>query len=146
MADTIFYDSVTPSLIPGPNVCLYYDGEFAASASQAKRFKAVRWITVLGNWQECGIADFEAGNPVYGQSGKLREWVQGRANMGARARVYCDRSNIPLVQEELKGLSWLWWIGTLDGDKLSPSYLPGMWGVQYTGNNRFDVSVLYGEW
>ena len=105
-----------------------------------------RWITVMGNFRDCGIADFEAGNPVFGEQGRLRAWVQGRANMGARARVYCDRSNVPLVQQELAGLSWLWWIATLDGNKLSPSYLPGMWGVQYTGNNRYDTSVLYGEW
>jgi hypothetical protein len=90
-----FYDSTRPDLIPADTAaCLHYDGLYAATPEQAKRFKAVRWITVLGDYRNCGIADFEA-------------------------RLYCDRSNLELVRADLKGLNYLVWIGTLDGNKLS---------------------------
>ncbi len=144
-----FYDSTQPDLIPaGTHACLYYDGEFAAPPEQARRFAAVRWITVLGNYADCGIADFEAGNAVFSEPGALRSFVEGRHKMGVRARVYCDRANLPTVRSELDGLTYLVWIGTLDGDKLSANYTPGLWGVQYAGGMTadYDTSVLYGVW
>lgn len=144
-----FYDSTQPDLIPaGTHACLYYDGEFAATPEQARRFAAVRWITVLGNYADCGIADFEAGNAVFSEPGALRSFVEGRHKMGVRARVYCDRANLPTVRSELDGLTYLVWIGTLDGDKLSANYTPGLWGVQYAGGMTadYDTSVLYGVW
>jgi hypothetical protein len=144
-----FYDSTRPDLIPADTAaCLYYDGLYAATPEQAKRFRAVRWITVLGDYRNCGIADFESGNEVYDKAGALREYVQGRVNMGARARVYCDRSNLELVRADLKGLNYLVWIGTLDGNKLSPDWTPGLWAVQYAGGETaaYDTSILYGVW
>jgi hypothetical protein len=144
-----FYDSTQPALIPeGAHACLYFDGDFAATAEQAKRFAAVRWITVLGNYSNCGIADFEAGNEVFSQSGALRAFVEGRRNMGVRARVYCDRANLATVRSELDGLNYLVWLSTLDGDKLSAGYTPGLWGVQFAGGLTadYDTSVLYGVW
>jgi hypothetical protein len=144
-----FYDSTQPDLIPaGTHACLYYDGEFAATPEQARRFAAVRWITVLGNYADCGIADFEAGNAVFSKPGALRSFVEGRHKMGVRARVYCDRANLPTVRSELDGLTYLVWIGTLDGDKLSANYTPGLWGVQFAGGMTadYDTSVLYGVW
>jgi hypothetical protein len=144
-----FYDSTQPDLIPaGTHACLYYDGEFAATPEQARRFAAVRWITVLGNYADCGIADFEAGNAVFSEPGALRSFVEGRHKMGVRARVYCDRANLPTVRSELDGLTYLVWIGTLDGDKLSANYTPGLWGVQFAGGMTadYDTSVLYGVW
>jgi hypothetical protein len=144
-----FYDSTQPELIPeGSHACLYFDGDFAAAEEQAKRFEAVRWITVLGDFAHCGIADFEAGNQVFSQPGALRAYVQGRKNMGVRARVYCDRENLPTVRSELEGLEYLVWLSTLDGDKLSASFTPGLWGVQFAGGVTadFDTSVLYGAW
>jgi len=144
-----FYDSTQPDLIPADtHACLYYDGLYAATPEQAKRFAAVRWITVLGDYRNCGIADFEAGNEVYDRAGALREYVQGRINMGVRARVYCDRANLELVRADLEGLSYLVWIGTLDGNKLSPDWTSGLWGVQYAGGETapYDTSILYGVW
>jgi hypothetical protein len=146
-----FYDSVSPLLIPsGSNACLYYDGLYKVAQPVPKnissRFTAIRWITVLGDYKNCGIADYELGNEVFGVPGKLRAWVQGRISNGMRARVYCDRDNVARVQEETAGLLHEWWIGTLDGNMLSPHYLDNMWGVQYLGNNRFDESILYGSW
>jgi hypothetical protein len=144
-----FYDSTQPELIPeGSHACLYFDGDFAATEEQAKRFAAVRWITVLGDFANCGVADFEAGNEVFSQPGALRAYVQGRKNMGVRARVYCDQENLPTVRSELEGLEYLVWLSTLDGNKLSASFTPGLWGVQFAGGvtAAFDTSVLYGVW
>lgn len=144
-----FYDSTQPDLIPeGSHACLYYDGDYAATAEQAKRFAAVRWITISGDYRNCGIVDFEEGNPVYSDSGALRAYVQGRHDMGTRARVYCDRSNLPTVRSKLEGLEYLVWLATLDGNKLSPDYTAGLWGVQYAGGMTadYDTSVLYGIW
>lgn len=144
-----FYDSTQPDLIPaGTAACLYYDGLYAATREQAKRFKAVRWITVLGDYLSCGIADFEAGNEVYDKAGALREYVQGRRDHGWRARVYCNRANLAKVRADLEGLSYLVWIGTLDGNKLSPDWTAGLWAVQYAGGETasYDTSILYGVW
>ncbi len=144
-----FYDSVQPELIPaGSHACLYFDGLYAASAQQAERFAAVRWITVVGDYENCGIADFEQGNEVYSQPGALRAWVEGRKDMRVRARVYCDRADLPTVRSELEGLDYLVWLATLDGDKLSAGYTPGLWGVQFAGGPtaEYDTSVLYGIW
>jgi hypothetical protein len=144
-----FYDSTQPSDIPdGAHACLYWDGRYAATAEQAKRFAAVRWITVLGNFRNAGACDYEAGNPVYDIPGTLRLYVQGRIGMGTRARVYCDRANLPKVRSELEGLEYVVWLATLDGDKLNKDYTPGLWGVQFGGGMTadYDTSVLYGEW
>jgi len=144
-----FYDSTQPEKIPaGAHACLYTDGDYAATAEQAKRFAATRWITVLGDFRNAGIADYEAGNEVFSVPGTLRLWVAGRIGMGTRARVYCDRANLPKVRSELEGLDYLVWLATLDGDKLSKDWTPGLWGVQFAGGMTadFDTSVLYGEW
>jgi hypothetical protein len=144
-----FYDSVQPAEIPaGSHACLYFDGDYAATPEQAKRFAATRWITVLGDYRNCGIADFEAGNEVYSQPGALRAFVEGRLSLNLRARVYSDLSNLPTVRSELDGLDYLVWLSTLDGNKLSAGYTPGLWGVQYAGGPTaaYDTSVLYGVW
>jgi len=144
-----FYDSTRPELIPeGAHACLYYDGDYAATAEQAKRFSAVRWITVLGDYRNCGIADFEAGNEVYSKAGALRAFVEGRKSQRMRARVYTDLSNLPKVRADLEGLEYLVWLATLDGNKLSAGYTRGLWGVQFAGGPtaEYDTSVLYGAW
>ena len=144
-----FYDSAQPAKIPaGSHACLYYDGLYKATPAQAARFAAVRWITVLGDYANCGCADFEAGNEVYSRPGALRAWVEGRIAMKARARVYCSRSNLPVVRNHLEGLGYLVWLATLDGDKLNAGYTEGLWAVQYAGGMTapYDTSVHYGVW
>ena len=85
----LFYDSVTPANIPaGSKACLYADGLYKAPLSAAKRFSAVRWITVYGGVtaaKYAGCADFETGNPVYANPTALRDWVMGRTSKGMRA-------------------------------------------------------------
>jgi hypothetical protein len=144
-----FYDAVEPASIPMHTAaCLYYDGRYAAMPTEAGLFSQVRWITVLGDYQHCGIADYERGNPVFGAAGALEAWVSGRAAMGKRARVYCNRVTLPDVRARLAGLDWLLWIATLDGDQLARDWAPNLWAVQYAGGPTaaFDTSILYGEW
>jgi len=147
-----FFDSVTPANIPaGAYACLYADGRYKATAAQATRFSATRWITVEGGAGAAayaGIADYEAGNPVYENEGALRAWVAERAAKQLRARVYCNRATLPAVRQQLAELDYLVWIATLDGNKLKASYTTGLWAVQYQGGMTapVDVSVLYGEW
>lgn len=149
MTYSIFYDSTRPALIPaGASACLYVDGDYAATAEEAKRFDRVRWITVLGDFMNAGIADFEAGNEVYSKPGALRAWVQGRHAHDWRARVYCDRDNLPTVRSLLEGEEYLIWLATLDGEKLSVDYTEDLWAVQYEGgvSDDYDTSILYGVW
>jgi hypothetical protein len=147
------YDSTKVHLLPASaHVLVYVDGRYAVSPADPalKRFAAVRWITVTGNWRDAGAADFERGNAIYAEPSALREWVQGRASINTRARVYHDRADTGLVRSRLFGLEahYEHWIATLDGDKLSPGYLPNMWAVQYAGGvtANYDTSVLYGIW
>jgi hypothetical protein len=148
-----FYDSTKPALMPaGSAVLVYWDGRYAVSPSDLilKRFSAVRWITVLGDWENAGAVDYEAGNHVYSAPGALRTYVQGRASRQLRARVYHNRSDTSRVLAELFGLEGHYehWVATLDGNKLSASYLPNMWGVQFAGGvtSNYDTSILYGAW
>lgn len=146
-----FYDSVIPANIPaGSHACLYHDGDFAAHPEDAavERLAAVRWITVIGDYDNCGIADYEKGNPVFSVNDALRAWVEGRHRNGHRARVYCDRANLPEVDELLEGLKWELWAATLDGDVLFADWAPNLWAVQYGGGvtAAYDTSILYGEW
>jgi hypothetical protein len=144
------YDSIDPAKIPaGSHALVYYDGKYAAKPSQVKRFKATRWITVLGNYEHAGIADYEAGNEVFSKGGALRAWCEGRLRMDCRARVYCDRSNYEEAHSLVGDLpNVVWWIGTLDGNRLSATYVPKLWAVQFAGGPTSDVdtSVLYGTW
>jgi hypothetical protein len=148
-----FYDSTMPHLMPAQShALLYADGRYAVAPSDpvVKRFAAVRWITVIGNWRDAGAADFERGNEIYSDPNALRQWVQGRASIGTRARVYHDRADTGLVLARLFGLEahYEHWVATLDGNKLSAGYLPNMWGVQYADfvDAGYDTSVLYGAW
>jgi hypothetical protein len=147
-----FYDSTNPDAIPeGSSACLYWDGDFAAQPAAARRFKATRWITVLGGTEAAafaGIADFEAGNEVYSKPELLHAWVAARQAAGHRARVYCDRADLAKVRATLGSLPYLVWLATLDGDKLNRAWTSGLWAVQYAGGPRapYDTSVLYGEW
>jgi len=147
---THFYDSARWQKIPrGAVAALYYDGEFAAPTAAEDEFLTVRWITVLGDWRNAGIADFETGNEVYSKPGALLDFVRGRHSLGLRARVYCNRDTLPKVRQLLAGAEpYLVWIGTLDGNKLTPDWTPGLWAVQYEGgpDADWDLSVLYGTW
>jgi hypothetical protein len=162
-----FYDAVTPANIPdGARACLYMDGEFKATAEQAKRFSAVRWITVEGGAAaaaDAGAADFEPKNPVHDVPGRLREWAMARQVMNCRARVYSNRSDLPAAHALVGDLGCVvFWVATLDNYEWPLEELAGniganeklaiplerYWGAQFQGGMtaKFDLNVLYGQW
>jgi hypothetical protein len=165
----IFYDAVTPANIPdGAHACLYWDGRYKATAAQAARFAAVRWITVEGGAAaaaHAGAADAEQGNPVFDPA-LLREWAVARKAMNARARVYTDRANLPRNWDAVSDLgNVVWWISTLqldNGRQWTAQELAGdiganekitipldkLWAVQYAGGvtAKTDTNLLFGTW
>ena len=161
---TDFFDSASQQFPSGAEyVALYGDGEFKAPQSVARRFPHVRYITVLGDYATCGIADWEAGNATF-KSGVLRAWAEGRRRMNCLARVYCDRSNAEEALEQVAGLANVrFWISTLDNnphwtaDELAADLrdnwhadisAPALWGVQFAGGMTadYDTSTLFGAW
>lgn len=161
------YDSARWGLIPaGSHAALYYDGKYKVSDEQAKRFAAVRWITVLGGAAvaaNAGAADWEAGNEVFSRTGALRDFVLARQAMGARARVYVNRSSLPAAHAQVGDLpNVVWWISTLDNKQwTAPELLADvavtekitlpvarLWAIQWKGGPFafFDESLLTGTW
>jgi len=147
-----FYDAVTPSNIPnGSYAVLYADGLYKATSEQASRFRGVLWNTVYGGKAAASYSaciDYEQGNPSF-EGNALYEWAAERKAMNAHGRVYCDLSNYPRAKAAVAGLgNIVWWLATLDGNKLNPYYVPDLWAVQYQGgmDAEYDVSWLYGPW
>lgn len=157
---TVFYDSAKWGLIPaGSDVLLYIDGRYAASHQDAKRFRAVRWITVIGT-PDAGAADFEQGNAVYYGSA-LRTWAEGRKAMGCRARVYTDLSNVKAAYAQAGDLeNVVWWLA-LYGEELTAEQLAAaarpygveleaakVWAQQFAGgpSASYDTNSLVGPW
>jgi hypothetical protein len=162
---TDFYDSARWGLIPaGARALLYWDGRYKATPADAKRFSAVRWITIAGGASSAahtGAIDFEQGNLAF-EGGQLRAWAAARRAMGCRARVYTDLSNLPAAHKQVSDLkNVVWWLSTLDGSPanaaemvtaarerdvdLTPSQI---WAVQFKGGPSapYDESVLLGTW
>lgn len=162
---TEFYDSARFGLIPaGSDAMLYADGRYQATTEDARRFNRVRWITVLGGAAAAartGAIDYERGNLAY-EGSQLRDWATARQAMGCRARVYCNRSDLPRAMSAVAGLPKVcWWLATLDGNLRSAAELAAdilelgitlaeekLWACQYAGGMtaEYDTSVLYGEW
>lgn len=167
-----FFDSASHTFPPGAQyVALYFDGDYAYHGSESWPFE--HWITVTGDSQAAAVifADYEPGNPVYGISGRLRQWAERRIVSRRRAVVYCDRAELHQAHLELGPLlashpGLLWWIPT-GGDlapggteEWSPAALAvdiaANWGVsipaakiyanQYGDGPAWDVSNLFGTW
>jgi hypothetical protein len=162
---TDFYDSARWGLIPaGARAMLYVDGRYAATPADAKRFSAVRWITIAGGASsaaKAGAIDYEPGNLAF-EGNQLREFAVARRAMNCRARVYCNLTDLPSAHSKASDLSnVVWWLATLDGHpanvaemvtaargrdvKLAPGQL---WANQYAGGPAaaYDTSVLLGVW
>lgn len=159
-----FYDSASQRFPAGAEyVALYGDGAYKAPLSVARRFAHVRYITVLGDYATCGIADWETGNAVF-KTGVLRTWAQGRKRMDCLARVYCNRSSAEEALGQVAGMGNVrFWISTLDNnphwtaEELAADLRDNwhadiaaadLWGVQYAGGMTaaFDTSALFGTW
>jgi hypothetical protein len=166
-----FYDAATWQNIPhGSAACLAVDGIYAAPASAPGDLGLtdVRRITVLGDYRNASIVDWEAGDPAF-SAVALRKFVRGRRAVGQRAIVYCDRAVAREAWQDLtEGTDARlrdyaeWWISTLDGIKRTADQLAaelaGTWGApipaakiwadQHTGGMtaKVDTSTLLGEW
>jgi hypothetical protein len=169
---TEFYDSARWGLIPAKaDALLYYDGRYAATHADAKRFTAVRWITVLGGATaapHAGAIDYEQGNLAY-EGSQLADWVLARKAMNTRARVYCSRADAAKAHALVGGQpNVVYWLATLDGDSswtaakmsanlahgdggaVTPVSIPAsrIWGIQWKGGPTapFDESTLCSAW
>lgn len=157
-----FADAAYPDNIPkGMRACVYGDGDYTATRDQVARLGPVRYITVLGGFSECGAADYEPGNLVFGVPGKLRTYAMGRRSMNCRARVYCDLDNLASAYRQTGDLDnvvyWiaLWGRGPLTADQIlaacqehAPVTRAQLWAHQYDNGLKtgYDSSVLFGEW
>jgi hypothetical protein len=163
---TQFYDSARFGLIPaGADAALYYDGKFAVTPGQAKRFGRVRWITVTGGASaaaHAGAIDFELYNPAF-NGDAMREWALARKAMNTRARVYSSRGNLQRALNLVGDLqNVVFWVATLDErqwgatDLLADIFtvdhvnLPAgrLWANQWNGgpSAQYDTSTLLGAW
>ena len=164
---TLFYDAATWQNMPADShAMLYADGRYAAPVSARRRFAAVRWITVLGGVTAgtyAGAADYEPGNPVYGNPGALRAWAVKRNAMNCRARPYFDRADAARAWEQLHDLPNVYpWVATLDNQEWTAEALAAnladewgapipadrLWANQYAGGMTaaYDTSRLFAAW
>lgn len=156
-----FYDAADYKDIPdGAHACVYADGEFFCPPAQTTRFKATRYITVLGGESAAkyaGCLDWERGNRAFTGS-ELRDWAEGRKAMNKLARVYVDLANLEQAHKDVDGLPNVrWWIASW-GEKRTAAELAAaagglikaetVWGQQYQGDTTggYDTSVLLGTW
>jgi hypothetical protein len=158
---TQFFDSARWGLIPaGSMACVYYDGKFAITPQDARRFSAVRWITVYGGAAvaaHTGVIDWESGNPSF-EGNALAEWAEARREMNCRARVYCDLENLPRAHALAGSMpNVVFWLATLSGVQQTAAELIAeaqrygvtlppekLWALQWKGGMAapYDESVL----
>jgi len=156
-----FYDAADYKNIPsGAHACVYADGEFYCPPAQTVRFRATRWITVLGGTDAAkyaGALDWEKGNRAFTGS-ELRDWAEGRKAMGCLARVYVDLANLPAAHKDVEGLPNVrYWIASW-GPKKTAAQLAAetgglirpdqIWAQQFQGDatGGVDLSILFLTW
>lgn len=163
-------DSVSPWQIPTtfakqPNgVLAYADGPYAWSAADARRFPRKRWITVArGGWDPHGAweLDVETGDATPREA---RTFVSMKLDVGRAACIYCDRSTVPLVRDQLLQVPGHldetdWHIATLDGLGWTPAQINSwlqshfgfeldparIWAIQDQPMGTYDVSQVFGR-
>jgi hypothetical protein len=118
----VFFDNAQWHNIPqGSLAALYCDGRFAAPSNAATvlHLPGARRITVLGDYRNASILDWEPGDVQ--TPATLRGFVRGRKAVSQMAIVYCDRAQAAETWNALTEGSdtnlrdyALWWISTLD--------------------------------
>jgi hypothetical protein len=160
-------DSSRPGLIPAGSLAgVYYDGKYAASPGQIRRFKAVRLITVIGGPKPAlfaGVADFEPGNAIFHDGGRYLGWAEERIALHHLAITYVNGANareaFSLVNSRPQvRKSSLWWFATLDNTPRTPEQVcelmhkhgapvdvDEIWGHQYAGGETapYDTTNLF---
>lgn len=146
------------------HACFYADGDFRVPATARPVVRKVpfrRWITTTGEFPHAGIADYEPGNIVFDQPGRLRMWAFNRLTEHRSIPiVYSDRVDVPAALRELSRLPRLHWIATLDGKEWTPEELSAnlrdefgadvpaaiIWANQNEGLGTVDKSNLFLSW
>jgi hypothetical protein len=145
------YDSTTVPGIPrgAQFIFPYRNGRYAWTEQQADQFTHAgrAWIDVIGNAARTShVLDVETGDATPQQA---PAWIRERHALGAQATVYCNRSTLPVVQQQCHGLDFWVWLATLDGTVCYES-VPGTggrlaavqgWGAAAAGFHA-DVSVI----
>lgn len=150
------YDSTNAAALPpGARYAAYVNGEFANIAAVKARFPKARTvgIDVLGDaWLDARMIDWEPGNVGGQDPDRLRKFVTEReAYREHTATVYTDRSDLPGVEEILKGVWHVLLVATLDGTKLTGQRTEAgnlIIGTQFAGglHAAFDTSEVLASW
>lgn len=140
----IMYDSTMPHHIPGGAVaCLYINGNWKASATDASRFSRVLWIDVNGeDPSQASILDIENGDAT---PGHVPAWCQARVNAvpGTLLRLYCNISTWPEVKAAVRSMGTdlrgrvRYWIANPTG---VAHLVPGSSATQYFWGQNYDES------
>src|SRR5271166_3883209 len=108
-----FYDSATYEFpATATHVMEYADGEFTPARQGQPPMRSiygennVHDITVTGLTWHAQFADYELYNPVFGVTGRCRDWVEQRVTRGLRAVPYSDRFDLHKLHGELGPTLW----------------------------------------
>jgi len=120
MPSWVGFDTTTPQVLPSAAfVMAYYNGAYAWPAAQLARFPAHAMIDVLGHaWSACSILQIDGtAADVARLTAAAPGWIRARNTHVAAdtATIYCNRSQLPAVQQACHGLSYWVWLATLDG-------------------------------
>jgi len=157
---TTMYDTAasTPKLPGGvTRAAGYVNGHYVSHPGLVKAYPKARvfGIDVLGTaWEEAAILDFEKGD-VQDET-TLRRFVSNRnAFREYTAVVYCDRSNIPTVEDYLSGLWHMLWVANwgfngTKGESLTGTKVQGsgtlIVATQLQSLENYDLSDSLTEW
>jgi hypothetical protein len=142
--DYTFYDSTTPSEIPGHRqIATYADGDYAVERSSVSDPGQVIWIDTDGHDANADALDVEPGDAT---PAEVAGWVKRRltAHPGAIAIVYTMRSDWPAAKASVDTLparmraSVRWWIADPTGH---PHILPGAQATQWYWGDDYDIST-----
>jgi hypothetical protein len=138
-----FYDSVTPSAIPGGHeIATYADGPFAVPASQVAG-RQVLWIDTNGSDPSANALDVEPGDAT---PSIAASWTSQKlsADPHATAIIYTMQSEWPATQSAVAALpTWMhshvrWWIADPTG---YPHLVPGSNATQWDWGSSYDIST-----
>ena len=123
MTYSTMYDSVDAGKLPdGEAYAAYVNGDYANYSQVRARFPKARvfGIDVIGTgWQNASILDYEPGNPCY-TTDRLIEFAVGREDFRPHTTcIYCNRDDLPKVEDTLTETWHVIFLATLDGTRLA---------------------------
>jgi hypothetical protein len=150
------YDSVDVSKLPADATAYaaYVNGDYANHSEVKARFPKARvfGIDVLGtDWQDASILDYEPGNPCY-TTDRLIEFACGREDFRPYTTcIYCNRADLPTVEDTLTETWHVIFLATLDGTKMTGTRTPSgnlIVATQYESGTitGYDTSEVLTSW